>query len=48
MNGAIYESTGNIFFKLRYAKTYDAMLATPIGPKRHRHRRDRLVPGCAG
>jgi lipooligosaccharide transport system permease protein len=33
MNGAIFESTGNIFFKLRYAKTYDAMLATPIGPK---------------
>jgi lipooligosaccharide transport system permease protein len=23
----------NIFHKLRYAKTYDAMLATPIGPR---------------
>jgi lipooligosaccharide transport system permease protein len=30
MNGAIYDSTFNIFFKLRYAKTYDAMLSTPI------------------
>ncbi len=32
MNGAIYESTMNIFFKLKYAKTYDAILATPVGP----------------
>ncbi|CAN5832176.1 ABC transporter permease [soil metagenome] len=32
MNGAIYESTMNIFSKLRYAKTYDAILATPVGP----------------
>jgi lipooligosaccharide transport system permease protein len=32
MNGAVFESTYNLFFKLRYAKTYDAMLATPIGP----------------
>lgn len=31
MNGAIYDSTFNIFFKLRYAKTYDAMLSTPMG-----------------
>jgi len=31
MNGAIYDSTFNIFFKLRYAKTYDAVLATPVG-----------------
>jgi lipooligosaccharide transport system permease protein len=30
MNGAIYESTMNIFHKLKYAKTYDAMLATPV------------------
>ena len=30
MNGAIYDSTFNIFFKLRYAKTYDAMLSTPM------------------
>ncbi len=32
MNGALYESTMNIFFKLRYAKVYDGMLATPLGP----------------
>jgi len=31
MNGAIYDSTFNVFFKLRYAKTYDAVLATPLG-----------------
>jgi lipooligosaccharide transport system permease protein len=32
MNGAIYDSTMNVFFKLKYAKTYDAMLATPLEP----------------
>ena len=32
MNGALYESTFNLFFKLRYAKTYDAILSTPLGP----------------
>lgn len=31
MNGAIYDSTFNVFFKLKYAKTYDAVLATPLG-----------------
>jgi lipooligosaccharide transport system permease protein len=31
MNGAIYDSTFNLFFKLNYAKTYDAVLATPLG-----------------
>jgi lipooligosaccharide transport system permease protein len=31
MNGAIYDSTMNVYFKLKYAKTYDAILATPIG-----------------
>lgn len=31
MNGAVQEST-NVFFKFRYAKTYQAMLATPLGP----------------
>lgn len=30
MNGAIFESTMNIFFKLKLEKVYDAMLATPI------------------
>lgn len=32
MNGAVFDSTFNVFFKFRYAKLYDAMLATPIGP----------------
>lgn len=32
MNGAIFETTFPIYFKLRYQRTYDAMLATPIGP----------------
>lgn len=29
-NGAIYDTTFNFFYKLRYAKTYDPMLATPM------------------
>ncbi|GAA0614097.1 ABC transporter permease [Kutzneria viridogrisea] len=32
MNGAVHDATFNIFFKLKYAKVYDAMLATPLGP----------------
>ena len=32
MNGAIYESTFNIFFKLRYGRVYDAILSTPMRP----------------
>jgi lipooligosaccharide transport system permease protein len=32
MNGAIMESTFNIFFKLRFEKVYDAILATPMRP----------------
>jgi lipooligosaccharide transport system permease protein len=32
MNGALFDSTYNIFFRLKYNKLYDAMLATPIGP----------------
>jgi len=32
MNGAVFESTTNIFFKLRFAKVYDAVLATPMRP----------------
>ncbi|MFL6238380.1 MAG: ABC transporter permease [Actinomycetes bacterium] len=31
MNGTILDSTFNMFFKLKYAKTYDAMLSTPVG-----------------
>jgi lipooligosaccharide transport system permease protein len=30
MNGAIYDSTYNVFFLLKYAKLYDAALATPM------------------
>ena len=33
MNGAIFESTFNIFFKLKYGKVYDAILATPMLPR---------------
>lgn len=32
MNGAVYDATTNVFFKLRYAKLYDTMLATSLGP----------------
>jgi len=32
MNGAVFDSTYNVFFKLKYSRLYDAMLATPIGP----------------
>jgi lipooligosaccharide transport system permease protein len=31
-NGAIIDTTFNVFFKLRYDKTYEAMIATPITP----------------
>jgi lipooligosaccharide transport system permease protein len=30
MNGAVYDSTMNVFFKLKHARTYDAVLATPL------------------
>ncbi|MCP2165111.1 ABC transporter permease [Goodfellowiella coeruleoviolacea] len=32
MNGAVYDATINIFHKMRYAKLYDAVLSTPLGP----------------
>ena len=31
MNGAIYETAFNFFFKLKYVKLYDAVIATPLG-----------------
>jgi len=31
MNGAIFDATYNMFFKLRYARTFESMLATPVG-----------------
>lgn len=32
MNGAVYDSTFNVFHKLKYAKVYEAALATPLRP----------------
>jgi lipooligosaccharide transport system permease protein len=32
MTGAVYDATTNVFWKLRYGKVYDSMLATPLGP----------------
>jgi len=32
MNGAIFDSTWNVFFKMHYAKLYEGMLATSLGP----------------
>ena len=31
MNGAVFDSTFNIYFKLKIAKTYEAVLSTPMG-----------------
>jgi lipooligosaccharide transport system permease protein len=31
MNGAIYETTFNMFFKLRHVKLYEGVVATPVG-----------------
>jgi lipooligosaccharide transport system permease protein len=30
MNGALFDSTYNFFYKLKYGKTFDAMLVTPL------------------
>ncbi|MET4619778.1 lipooligosaccharide transport system permease protein [Arthrobacter sp. 2762] len=32
MNGAIYDSTWNVFFKMNFAKLYQGMLYTSLGP----------------
>jgi lipooligosaccharide transport system permease protein len=32
MNGAVYDSTMNVFFKMNYAKLYQGMLYTSLGP----------------
>ncbi len=32
MNGAIFDSTGNVLHRLKYARLYDAALATPLSP----------------
>lgn len=31
MNGAVYESTINVFAKLKWSRTYEGILATPLG-----------------
>lgn len=31
MNGALYDSTMNVFFKLKFARLYEAMLSTSLG-----------------
>ncbi len=33
MNGAVFDTTFNFFIRLRYAKLYDAVLATPLEPR---------------
>ncbi len=32
MNGAVFDSTGNVLHRLKYARIYDAALATPMTP----------------
>jgi len=32
MNGAIFDSTYNVYFKMHYSKVYQGMLATSLGP----------------
>jgi lipooligosaccharide transport system permease protein len=32
MNGAIYDSTWNVFFKMQFARLYEGMLSTSLGP----------------
>lgn len=33
MNGAVFDATFNVFFKLKYAKLYEAVIATPVTPR---------------
>ena len=48
MNGALFDSTMNVFYKLKYARVYDAVLATPLGVGDVALGRDRLgAPGGA-
>jgi lipooligosaccharide transport system permease protein len=32
MNGAVFDSTWNVFFKIKFARLYEGMLATKLGP----------------
>ena len=43
MNGSLLDSTFNFFFKLKYNKLFDQMLATPHDHDGHRARRAQLV-----
>ena len=42
LNGALNDSTFNIYGRLKFDKLYDAVLATPLGAAGRRARRDRL------
>ncbi len=33
MNGAIFDSTFNVFYKLKLSRLYESVLATPLGPR---------------
>jgi lipooligosaccharide transport system permease protein len=33
MNGAVFDTTFNFFYKIKYARSFDAMLNTPLGTK---------------
>ncbi len=33
MNGAVFDATFNVFFKLKYSRLYDSVLATRMGPR---------------
>ena len=46
MNGAMYDSTFNVFFRLKYAKLYDSVLATPVS--RPSSRSARSAGRCSG
>ena len=46
MNGAVFDTTGNVFFKLKYARLYDSVLATPLGPRDVARRRGHLGPAA--
>ena len=47
MNGSVLDTTFNFFFKMKYAHTYDAVLATPLGAARRRGRRDHVGAASA-
>jgi lipooligosaccharide transport system permease protein len=33
MNGAVFDTTMNVFFKLKYLRLYESVLCTPLGPR---------------